>query len=77
MNKLLSLLITLIFSFATIGSAVAIPRAAEDASAPVTSGADAPRPKKTKASNSNPTEKKSAGKAKGGHKASHGKKRSH
>jgi hypothetical protein len=75
MNKLLSRLIVLIFSFAMTGSAFAIPKAAEDASASVTSGADAPKPRKTKATNSNPVEKKSAHKAKRHPKNKHGKAR--
>lgn len=71
MNKPLALLIALAITLATIGPAAAIPKVAENESAPVTYGADAPRPKKVKASNANPLEKKKAHKAKAGHKAKH------
>ena len=66
MNKLALLLIAVFFSLSTLGAAAAIPKAAEDASAPVTSGADAPKPKpkKDKARHANPPEKKSAKKTK-------------
>ena len=73
MNKMLSLLAATILSLATISPAAAIPKAAESESAAVTSGADAPRPKKAKVTNSNPTTKKSVRKAKGGLKAKRGK----
>lgn len=64
MNKLPLLLIAVFFSLSTLGTAAAIPKAAEDASSPVTSGADAPKPKKDKARHANPPEKKSARKTK-------------
>lgn len=73
MNKPLSLLFALVFSLVTIAPAAAMPKAAENESAPVTSGADVQKPKKTNASNANPAQKKSARKAKAGHKARHGK----
>jgi hypothetical protein len=60
MNKLLLLLTAAFFAF---NAAAAIPKAAENESAPVTSGADAPKPKKDKARHANPSEKKSAKKA--------------
>lgn len=75
MNKPLSLLIALIFILGSVAPAAATPKAAEDEFAQVTSGVDAPKPKKTKATNSNPVEKKSARKAKARHKAKHGKAR--
>lgn len=61
MNKLLLLLTAISFS---LNAAAAIPKAAENEAAPVTSGADAPKPKKDKARHSNPSEKKSAKKTK-------------
>jgi hypothetical protein len=64
MNKLLLLLTAAFFSLSSMNVAAAIPKAAESEAAPVTSGADAPRPKKGKAKNANPSEKKSAKKAK-------------
>jgi hypothetical protein len=57
MNKLLLLLTATFFS---LNAAAAIPKAAENEAAPVTSGADAPRPKKDKARHANPPEKKPA-----------------
>ena len=79
MNKPLSLLIALVFALVTIGPAAAMPKVPEDEFAPVTSGADAPKPKKTKVGNANPVEKKKAGKsarhARAKHKAIHGKTR--
>lgn len=64
MNKFSLWLIAVFFSLSTLGAAAAIPKAAEDASSPVTSGADAPKPKKDKARHANPPEKKSAKKTK-------------
>jgi hypothetical protein len=61
MNKLLLLLTAAFFS---LSAAAAIPKAAENESAPVTSGADAPKPKKDKARHANPPEKKSVKRAK-------------
>jgi hypothetical protein len=58
MNKLLSLLTAAFFTLGSLNAAAAIPKAAESESAPVTSGADAPKPKKDKARHSNPSEKK-------------------
>lgn len=79
MNKLLSLLIALVFALVAVAPASAMPKVAEDESAPVTSVADAPRPKKSRATNSNPVEKKAAKKAarkaaKASHGAKHGRK---
>lgn len=71
MNK--PLLLALIFSVVTIAPAAAMPKVAESESAPVTLGADAPKPKKSSASNANPAQKKSARQAKSGHRAKHGK----
>jgi len=71
MNKPLALLLALAITLATIGPAAAIPKVAEDESAPVTSGADAPRPKRTSASNANPPQKKKAHQAKAGHQGKH------
>ena len=75
MNRYWSLLLALVFSLVMVGPAAAMPKVAEDESSPVTSGVDAPRPKKAKATNSNPVEKKKARKATTGHKAKHGKTR--
>jgi hypothetical protein len=63
MKKLLLLLTAVFFSLSALNAAAAIPKAAENEAAPVTSGADAPKPKKDKARHSNPSEKKSAKKA--------------
>jgi hypothetical protein len=58
MKKLLLLLTTVFFSLSTLDAAAAIPKAAENEAAQVTSGADAPKPKKDKARHANPSEKK-------------------
>ena len=59
MKKLLLLLTAAVFSLSTFTAAAAIPKAAENEAAQVTSGAEAPKPKKDKARHANPTEKKS------------------
>lgn len=64
MNKLLLMLVAVFFSLSTSGIAAAMPKAAENASAPVGSGADAPKPKKDTARHANPPEKKSVKKIK-------------
>ena len=69
MNRLLVWMTGLLLAVGVAGSANAIPKAAEDESAPVTKGADAPKPKKAKPTNPNPSEKKSARKGKVLHKA--------
>jgi hypothetical protein len=63
MKKLLLLLTAVSFSLSSLNVAAAIPKAAENEAAPVTSGADAPKPKKDKARHANPSEKKSAKKS--------------
>lgn len=75
MNKLPSLLIGSLLAFVVTGSAQAIPKAAESEAAAVTYGADAPRPVKSRAGNTNPAEKKRV--AKTVHKAKRGKAHRH
>ena len=57
MNRVL-LLTAVCFSLLAFGAAAEIPKAAENSKAPVTYGADAPKPKKNKARHNNPSEKK-------------------
>jgi hypothetical protein len=73
MNKLLSLLTAAVFAFTSVGSATAaMPKAAEDEAASVVVGADAPRPRRSKAKSVKAPSKKHGKKAKSGR---HGKKK--